>query len=131
MLAASLVALGVFGGVSSVERDVFQFSRGLLLANGEADRLRVFLARALPDERVHVTILGHTGSSGDASANMALSEERAAFARAVAAEMGIPSGRVTARGVGGGAPLPKEERESERVYQARLARVEVSLQMRR
>lgn len=131
VLAGTAVSLGVIGGVSGVEASAFQFSRGVSLATGEEARLRGMLARALPDERVHVTILGHTGEAGDATANLALSEERAALVQSIAQAVGITPDRITARGVGGASPLPKEDGESDRAYQSRLARVEVSLQMRK
>ncbi|MEO1611379.1 MAG: OmpA family protein [Pseudomonadota bacterium] len=131
VLAGSLVGLGWIGGASRIETGVFQFSRGLSFAAGEEDRLRALLARALTDERIHVTILGHTGDAGDAAANLALSEERAALAAAMAAELGVSPERVLARGLGGASPLARESGESDRAYQARLARVEASLQMRR
>ncbi|MEM9426959.1 MAG: OmpA family protein [Pseudomonadota bacterium] len=131
VLAGAAVSLGVIGGVSGVEASAFQFSRGVSLATGEEARLRGILARALPDERIHVTILGHTGDAGDATANLALSEERAALVQSMAQAAGIPPDRITALGLGGAAPLPKEDGESDRAYQSRLARVEVSLQMRK
>lgn len=131
VLAGSTVSLAVLGGMSRVEASAFQFSRGTSLATGEEARLRGLLAKALPDARVHVTILGHTGDAGDATANLALSEERAALVQAIAEAAGIGPDRMTAQGVGGAAPLPQENGESDRAYQSRLARVEVSLQMRK
>ncbi len=131
ILAGSATTLAVIGGLSETEGGMFQFSRGVSLTSGAEVRLRGLLARALPDERVHVTIIGHTGDAGDASANLSLSEERAALALAMAEELGIARDRITSRGVGGASPLPREDGESERAYQSRLARVEVSLQMRR
>lgn len=131
ILAGTATSLAILGGLTETDGDSFQFSRGLSLANGEEDRLRGFLASALADERLHVTILGHTGDAGDAAANLSLSEARAELARAMAADLGFAPGRVTSRGVGGAAPLSKEDGESDRAHQSRLARVEVSLQMRR
>ena len=121
----------MLGNLSSPASEVFQFSRGLALAAGEEARLRGFLADALADERVAVTIVGHTGDAGDTEANQTLSVERAEMVRQVAAGMGIAPARMNAQGVGGAAALPKQDGESARAYQARLARVEVALQMRR
>ena len=131
VLAGGLVGLGVIGGLSAVEADTFQFSRGLSFANVDEARLRGLLSRALPDERIHITILGHTGDAGDASANLSLSEERASLVEEMALDLGIARDRITSRGVGGASPLPKTDGESDRAHQARLARVEVALQMRR
>ncbi|MEL6582968.1 MAG: OmpA family protein [Pseudomonadota bacterium] len=131
VFAAASVSLAVWGGMSVSESSSFQFSRGTSLASGEEERMRGLLTRALPDERVHVTILGHTGTAGDAAANLALSQERAALASDLAQVMGISPDRITAQGVGGAAPLSRDSGESDRAYQARLARVDVSLQLRR
>jgi len=131
VLAGAAVLLAIFGGMSDVETSSFQFSRGVSFAAGEEARLRGLLAQALPDQRVHVTILGHTGDAGDVDANLALSEERATLVQAMALAAGIGPDRVTVQGVGGNAPLPKDNSESDRAYQSRLARVEVSLQLRK
>jgi len=131
VLAGSAAYLAIAGGVTAVQRATFQFSRGVSLAKGDREALRGFLARALPDERMHVTILAHTGSTGDSHANIKLSQERAAFVEALAKDLGIAQERITARGLGGSAPLGKDPGESERAFQSRLARVEVALQLRR
>ena len=131
ILAAGALSLSMLGGLSSVAADTFQFSRGVAFAAGEEGRLKGIFAQALPDERVHVTILAHSGSAGDEAANLALSEDRAALAAQMAIDLGIPADRITAQGVGGASPLQKQDGEAERTYQSRLARVDVSLQMRR
>jgi len=107
LLAAGAVSLAMLGGMSSVTADTFQFSRGVTFAAGEETRLKGIFAQALPDERVHVTILAHTGSAGEEAANLALSAERAALAQQFALELGIPADRITAQGVGGASPLQK------------------------
>lgn len=131
VVAGGAVTLGILGGVSRVKSDSFQFSRGLNFAAGEEARLRGFLADALSDERIYVTVVGHTGDAGDAAANLELSEGRGAKVVEIASETGLSADRITALGVGGANPLPREDGESDRAYQARLARVEVALQLRR
>lgn len=131
VLAGSAVSLAIFGGMSKVRASSFQFSRGTSLATGEEARLRGLLAQALADERIHVTVLGHTGDAGDPAANLALSDERAAVVHAMALAAGIEPDRITLKGVGGAAPLPQVDGESDRAYQSRLARVEVALQLRK
>ncbi|MEM6477775.1 MAG: OmpA family protein [Pseudomonadota bacterium] len=126
--AAGLAGLGVLSAPQSAE---FQFSRGTSFASGEEARLRALLAEALADERLNVTIIGHTGDAGDPQANLALSDERAALALEIAQSMGISAAQLSAQGVGGGAPLARLEGESERAHQIRLARVTVALQLRR
>jgi len=78
-----------------------------------------------------VVIVGHSGMEGESSSNLELSEKRAASAQGIAFEMGIAPERVLAAGVGPGAPLPREAGQPDDVYEARLARVEVTLQVRR
>lgn len=131
VFAGGAIGLAALGGLSGVETEVFGFSRGTSFVNGDEERLRGMLAQALQDDRIHVTILGHTGQAGEADANLELSQTRADLARSIATDLGISGDRITARGVGGGSPLAKTDGESERAYQSRLARVEVSLQMRR
>ncbi len=131
LFAGGAVGLAILGGQSAIAAEEFQFSRGLTFANGDRDRLLAMLAQALRDDRIHVTILGHTGTTGDADANVKLSEDRAELVAGMAQSLGVTSGRVTARGVGGADPLAKLDDESERAFQSRLARVEVSLQMRK
>ena len=131
LFAGSATTLALLGGMSAVSGDTFRFSRGTSFANGEEARLRGLLASALADERLHVTIVGHTGSAGDDAANLELSNRRATFVAEMAVDMGITPERITARGIGGAAPLAQEDGETDRALQSRLARVEVTLQMRR
>ena len=131
VLAGSAASLAVFGKMSEVQASSFQFSRGTSLVAGEEVRLRGLLSQALPDERIHVTILAHTGDAGDVAANLALSEERAAVVQSMALATGIGQDRITVHSVGGASPLPQEDGESDRAYQSRLARVEVALQLRK
>ncbi|MGR3491571.1 MAG: OmpA family protein [Shimia sp.] len=131
LVAGTAVGLAILGGLSRVDERVFRFSRGTALARGEEEALRGFLSSALTDDRVHITIVGHSGTQGDEAANRTLSDERATVAAQLARSLGIPANRMTARGVGGGAPLPRMDGESDRAWQSRLARVEVSLQRQR
>jgi len=128
--AGGAVGLGVLGQVTAPQTESFRFARGTSFAAGEEDRLRGVLAQAAQDDRVAVVITGHSGTSGDAAANLELSEARAELAAEIAAAMGIEGARISAAGAGGGAPLPQETGESDRAWQARLARVEVALQVR-
>lgn len=129
--AGGATALGVFGALGAPETEAFGFSRANTFATGEETRLRGHLSRALEDDRLGVVIVGHSGTLGDDAANLALSEERAAAVRALAVGMGIAPGRIAATGVGGGAPLAREPGQSDRAHEASLARVEVTLRMRR
>lgn len=129
--AASILALALYGGLTAPLSAQFGFSRGVSWAALESERLRGFLATALEDERIHVTILGHSGNTGEAEANLELSVARAELAGTIAQDLGISRERLTVQGLGGGRPLPRTEGESERAYQSRLSRVEVTLQLRK
>lgn len=129
--AAGAVGLAGLGWISAPHSEAFQFSRGVSFASGEESRLRGFLSEALKDDRLRVAIVGHSGVSGDAAANLALSQQRADQVVAIATEMGVSADQITATGVGGAAPLAQQSGEAERAYQARLARVEVTLQLRK
>ena len=131
IVAGGAVLLGVLGFATQPRTASFRFARSTSLAAGEDARLRGFLSQALPDDRVQVVIVGHTGDAGDADANLALSAERANVAATMAQMLGIPSDRISVAGVGGASPLPKLDGESDRAHQSRLARVEISLQVRR
>ncbi len=131
LAAGSATALATLGGLTGTTTDTFRFSRGTSLASGEDARLRGFLGAALEDERISVTIIGHSGTQGDAAANLTLSTQRAEAIAAIAREMGLPGGRVTVSGVGGGDPLPREDGQSDRAFESALARADVTLQVRR
>ncbi|MEM8578329.1 MAG: OmpA family protein [Pseudomonadota bacterium] len=131
LVAGGAVALAGLGAVTAPRSADFTFVRGTAFGAGEAARLRAFLRPALLDERTSVTFIGHTGTAGDAAANQTLSEARAEAGAALAREMGLQAGRITALGLGGADPLPKAEGETARAFQSRLARLTVSLQVRR
>lgn len=131
VLTGGVVSLGILGWLGQPRGEVFQFSRGLNFATGEEARLRGVLSKALTDDRYHLVVLGHTGDAGDADANRKLSVDRAALVASIAQDLGVPSHRMTTLGLGGAALLDRAEGESDRAFQSRLARVEVTLQLRR
>jgi outer membrane protein OmpA-like peptidoglycan-associated protein len=78
--------------------------------------------------RFRVLVKGHSGLSGDAEQNRKLSQERAqAVAAHLQAEHGIAASRLRVLGLGGSAPPARLPGESDRAYQYRLPRVELSL----
>ncbi|MEM9247710.1 MAG: OmpA family protein [Pseudomonadota bacterium] len=131
LAAGGATALATLGGLTGTTTETFRFSRGTALATGEDARLRGVLADVLADARIAVTIVGHSGTQGDAAANLALSVERAEAVAAIAREMGVAAARLTVTGVGGGDPLPRTDGQSDRAFEAALARVDVALQVRR
>jgi outer membrane protein OmpA-like peptidoglycan-associated protein/ABC-type taurine transport system substrate-binding protein len=75
-----------------------------------------------------VVVRGHTGTRGDHQENAKLSRLRAeAVVRYMTITYGIDDNRLKIEGRGGEMPLPKKAGESERTYQYRLPRVELSL----
>ncbi|MGP6085757.1 OmpA family protein [Antarctobacter jejuensis] len=124
-------ALGIAGAALSPASDDFFFSRGTSFAKGEEARLKAKLAELAADDRITLRITGHSGTQGDDSANLDLSEQRAEAARSVARAAGFPAERVDwVGGVGGGDPLSQKDGESDRAYQAGLARVTLDWQVR-
>ncbi|MEO0830674.1 MAG: OmpA family protein [Pseudomonadota bacterium] len=121
---AAAAALGYLGAGALPATESFRFSRGTAFAPGEEDRLRVFLADRASDARIGFRISGHTGTAGDAEANLELSNQRAEAARLIAGELGIPEDRLLfVGGFGGTAPPPgtDDSREAQRA----MARVTV------
>ncbi|MEM9043734.1 MAG: OmpA family protein [Pseudomonadota bacterium] len=117
---------GWLGSLQAPDKTSFRFSRGTTLAPGEEGRLRGLLATIAAEERIILRVIGHTGTQGDREANQALSLQRAQVVGSIVAAMSIDPDRIVfVGGLGGDAPLPKQEDESEREYQRRLARVEV------
>lgn len=134
LVAASLgaaAALGIAGAALRPAKEDFLFSRGAGFASGEEARLKARLADLAGDDRITLRITGHSGTQGDEAANLALSEDRAEAARAVALEAGFPVRRIDwTGGVGGGDPLPRAADTTDRAYQSSLARVTLSWQLR-
>jgi len=82
--------------------------------------------RHYPGFRVRVR--GHTAQSGDADLNRQLSLERAdAVARYMNVTYNVDANRIKVVGMGSSQPLAHLPNESDRAYQYRLPRVEVSL----
>jgi outer membrane protein OmpA-like peptidoglycan-associated protein len=82
--------------------------------------------RHYPSFRLKVA--GHTGTNGDADQNRQLSAERAdAVVRYLNVTHAIDLNRMRVLGHGGERPLPRSAGESDRAYQYRLPRVEVTL----
>ncbi len=131
LAAAATIAVVSLGALDTPATQTFQFSRNTSFANGELVRLQGFLAPAAQDDKLQVVILGHTGQNGDATANLELSVTRAEVAAAVAEDMGIEASRISITGLGGSAPSAKTDGQSDRAFQAGLARVDVTLRVQR
>lgn len=131
LAAAATVAVIWLGALGAPTTQTFQFSRNTTFANGELVRLQGFLAPAAQDDKLQIVILGHTGQNGDATANLELSVNRAEVAAKMAKDMGIEATRISTTGLGGSAPSAKTDGQSDRAFQAGLARVDVTLRVQR
>ncbi len=131
-LAAAVVAagtaLGLIGAQDIPQAEDFRFTRGTTLAPGEEMRLRGYLTDVAADARIGFRITGHTGTRGDAAANLDLSESRARAVQAIAEDMGIDPARLTwAGGVGGADPLPRPDGVTDREWERDLSRTTVEV----
>lgn len=105
------------------------FERGTsLTAEGErtVERITATMDRQ-PDYRA--SLVGHTGTRGEAEANHALGERRARTVRDALQASGIEPERITTHSVGGNEPLERQADETDRAYRDRLRRTEVRLQL--
>ncbi len=103
----------------------------VLFASGQAELVEggrssleevVDLLQTEPDKKIRVE--GHTDSSGDAAANLLLSEKRAQAVRDSLISLGVDAERVTAMGMGEDFPIASNDTEEGR---ARNRRVDVIL----
>ncbi|OES24174.1 phosphate ABC transporter substrate-binding/OmpA family protein [Alteromonas macleodii] len=106
-----------------------RFARSSSDLSMDAKRMLDEAARDLahyPNYRI--LIKGHTGVTGDADANLTLSQDRAdAVLRYLNIAHATDENRLWAQGVGAAEPLPRQPNESNRSYRSRLPRVELIL----
>lgn len=69
---------------------------------------------------VRIEVRGHTDDTGDAERDRTLSEARARAVAAYMTGLGVPSGRVSARGYGGAAPRAANDTEEGRAKNRRI-----------
>jgi outer membrane protein OmpA-like peptidoglycan-associated protein/uncharacterized protein YidB (DUF937 family) len=67
-----------------------------------------------------IEIGGHTDNTGDASANMALSQQRAEAVQAYLVQQGVPAGMVTAKGYGDTHPIASNDTDEGRFRNRRI-----------
>lgn len=72
------------------------------------------------NERVRVTIEGHTDSTGSDALNMRLSEQRAAAVRDYLSSQGIATGRLSIQGMGKNAPIATNDTPAGRQQNRRV-----------
>ncbi|MGB0695590.1 MAG: OmpA family protein [Rhodospirillaceae bacterium] len=100
------------------------FLRGVRLAPSADAALADIAAQLKGGPDLVVRLEGHTALAGDAGANLALSEQRAAAVRDRLIALGIAENRITAVGLGNTEPLDRLDGEDQRSYDSRLGRVE-------
>jgi len=105
---------------------VYRFG-DLLFASGKSDlqpaaqnSLAAMLAAIKKEPSRHVTVEGHTDSSGDADNNRELSQRRAEAVKQFLVEHGVPADNITAVGKGADAPIagndtPEGRKQNRRV----------------
>lgn len=79
------------------------------------------------DDSLKVRVVGHTIARGNPEANMALSKERAELVKGEMVYRGIAEDRIIVSAKGGTEPPQRNSPESERAYQIRSSRVELTL----
>lgn len=107
-------------GVVVTLGDVLFASGQVQLVEGGRSSLEevVDLLQTEPEKKIRVE--GHTDSSGDADANLALSEQRANAVREALISLGVAAERVTATGMGEDFPIASNEDEEGRAQNRRV-----------
>ena len=103
------------------------FDRDITLSDGTAGTLNHAAGLMARNPGYRAFVEGHTGTLGDADANLALSRRRAEVVDQILTEAGIDGERVEVLAIGSAAPLERLGDESEAAYQRRLGRVEITL----
>jgi outer membrane protein OmpA-like peptidoglycan-associated protein len=115
--------------VGTLKIEPVGFQRGAATLGADDEEVLARMAERLrhyPNYRI--LIKGHTGTGGDADANLELSKSRAqSVANHLLSAFSIDANRVRAVGFGSSQPLPRLPGESDRAYGYRLPRVEIAL----
>lgn len=115
--------------VGSIRVEPIMFQSGLSdLDIPEKEKLDAAVSRLKHYPTFRIVVSGHTSNQGDHDANVALSHDRAdAVCRYLQVTYSIDQNRLRSVGYGGDRPLSRQPGESDRAYQYRLPRVELSL----
>lgn len=107
-------------GKVTLEGIYFDTGRDTLRAESEPSLAQVgLLMRQQPD--LNLMVVGHTDSTGDPQANIALSQRRAERVRdALVARHGVAASRLTAQGVGAALPVTSNDTEAGRQKNRRV-----------
>jgi outer membrane protein OmpA-like peptidoglycan-associated protein len=115
--------------VGTLKIEPIGFQRGAASLNEDGEQaLGRMMERLRHYPNYRILVKGHTGSGGDADANMELSKLRAqTVASHLLSAFGVDANRLRAVGFGSSQPLPRIAGESDRAYDYRLPRVEMVL----
>lgn len=120
----------VLQGVGEAQRPQsyqLPFERGTTLSTEAQSTLGQAIQDALVRRDARVVVSGHTGTRGDTEANLALSEQRAEDVVRRLVDAGIDPERIDSVGLGGAQPLEQQPDESDRAYQRRLSRADITV----
>lgn len=122
------ITMDFIGKANTHQPIVLQYSRSTNLSSGEQERLDAFIGQTIGEERILFHVLGHTGERGDVAANLDLSKKRAAHVADLLQKAGVSDDRISfVDGVGAADPLPALSDETESARQRRMARVVVTV----
>ena len=135
LLGLSILAVTVAAGVAwdylgrsrQPVTFVVPFARDIALADGTAGTINHAAGLMLRNPHYRAVVEGHTGTLGDAEANLALSQRRAEIVDRALTEVGVSADRIELLAIGEAAPLDMADDESESAYQRRLGRAEIIL----
>ena len=125
--AAAAVSWDYLGRSRQPVTFVLPFARDVTLAEGTAGTINHAASLMLRNPDYRAVVEGHTGTLGDAEANLSLSQRRAEVVDDALTEAGVPADRIELLAIGEAAPLDMADDESEAAYQRRLGRVELTL----
>lgn len=128
LVAVAVGAIPFLNEKGTLERPVtvtIPFERGVSIDDDAKALVALAFKESAARPDASVVVSGHTGSRGDAQANMALSERRAETIAGLLSDQGLDPDRMETAGLGGAQLLPQQEGESDRAYQRRLSRVDV------
>lgn len=101
------------------------FERGISLDQDTEPLIAQAYKESISRPDASIVISGHSGSRGDTQANLTLSKQRAETIEQRLTDQGLNPDRIEVVGLGRSELLPRNENESERSYQRRLARVDI------